>query len=82
MNETETLKAILEELVRINQNIRPPAMSHTTHLTVEQVSETMNCSINTARSWINSGQLTAFKYKGTLRVRVEALERFIKRFTA
>ena len=82
MNETETLTAILEELIRINQNIRPAAISHSTHLTIEQVSEAMHCSLNNVRSWIRDGQLPAFKYKGTVRVRAEVLERFIKRYTA
>ena len=82
MNETETLNLILEELKRINQNLRQPAITGSAYLTIEQVSEAMRCSENTVRSWITSGQLPVFKYKATVRVRAEVLERFIKRFSA
>lgn len=79
MNETFT--ALLNELIKINQNIRPPMASKSTHFSIEQVAQIMNCSANNVRNWIKAGELRPFQYKGTLRIRVESLDRFITRYT-
>ena len=81
MTETQTLNAILEELVKINKNLRQHDASNTTHFSIEQLSEAMSCHPNTIRTWIKEGNLPTFQYKGTIRIRANQLERFITKYT-
>lgn len=81
MTETQTLNAILNELVKINKNLRQHDVSNSTHLSIEELAEAMGCHANTVRMWIKDGSLPTFQYKGTIRIRANQLERFITKYT-
>jgi excisionase family DNA binding protein len=77
----QILLKLVQEVEKLNNNIRPPILSQRQHYSIETVAEMFECHVNTVRSWIKDGNLQTFQYKGTIRIRENQLERFITKHT-
>ena len=73
----DILPIILQELTKLNNNLKPQHNDQFKHYSIDEVAEIMDCHTNTVRTWIKDGELKTFQYKGLMRVRSQSLDRFV-----
>lgn len=78
----DILSILLQEVTKLNNNLRPQDSNQFKHYSIDEVAEIMDCHANTVRTWIKDGELKTFQYKGTMRVGCQNLDRFLARYTA